>query len=144
MHRSLAVCCLLTLAACQSIRPDPQTQVNRIAGTSWMLDSVGGVPTAPGVDSTLEIDGQGEVVGRGGCNPYVSGLSIEGTSLRFDKVMAAEVNCSDEQISQEERFFSALAATRTTRIEHGRLILLDASGKVLARLKRRTLFTKNM
>lgn len=142
MRYSVPLSCLVLLAACQALRTDPQSQIARLAGTSWRVDSIAGAKASPDIESTLEVDDQAQVVGRGGCSPYVSNLGIEAGKIRFEKAMAAEIRCSEEQKDQEKRFFGALDATRRARIEHKELLLQDDAGQTLVRLKPATLLFK--
>ena len=113
----------LALAACQSMTP--QKQIARLAGTSWHAESIRGAAVATDVESTLEIDEQAQVAGVGGCNAYVSDISIESDTIRFSEPSTANVPCGPSQTDQEERFFAALLAVRRSRIERARLLLLD-------------------
>ena len=67
---------LLLVQACTSMHSDPQAQVARLANTSWVAETIGGVAVSPKIESTLEVDAERHVAGRGGCNPYVSDIGV--------------------------------------------------------------------
>ena len=131
----VAAAIALALAGCQSTSPaSPQSQISRLAGTAWHVESIRDVAAAANVVSTLEIDEQGQVAGVGGCNAYVSTLEVESQTIRFAEPSTANVPCRPDQAEQENHFFDALALVRKSRIEHDRLLLLDEKDQVILRL----------
>jgi putative lipoprotein len=104
---------------------------------SWTLRGLSGqAATAPGVQSTLNLTAAGAAQGRGGCNSFHATYSLEGGTFRFGPIAATRRACPPPQTEQETRYFAALEATRSYRIEGGALVLLDEAGASIARLSR--------
>jgi len=102
----------------------------------WVAESIGEVPAVSGIESTLQVDVHGQGSGRGGCNPYLTQVTTQGLSIHFASIGGADMHCTREQLAQESRFFSALTAASTLRIEEDRLSLADRAGKIVLRMKR--------
>ncbi len=56
------------LQGCASMH-SPEAQVASLAGTAWRAETIGGAAVSPQIESTLEVDAEQHVSGRGGCNP---------------------------------------------------------------------------
>lgn len=138
----LLICSFVMLSACQAFRPSPRAQMAKLSNSSWRVETISGVAVVPDIESTLDVDAEGQVAGRGGCNPYVSNVGIEEGSIRFDKALAANIRCTPEQTDQEKRFFDALNAVRMIRVERDQLLLMDEKRATLLRLRRATLRIK--
>lgn len=105
--------------------------------TTWRAAAIGGTPVLANTDSTLSIERDLRVGGRGGCNSYFAQAAIAGESLRFSAVAATRAAClSEAATAQETSFFEALGATRFWRFEGERLVLLDANGTELVHFSR--------
>lgn len=104
----------------------------------WMAEEIGGTSAAATVISTLEIAADGTVSGKGGCNSYGGSVKISEDRIMFDGMRSTMMACAGEAMGQEQRFFAALAAARSFRIE-GKprtLVLTDEAGIVVLRLER--------
>ncbi len=103
---------------------------------TWTVDAIGGEPAAAGVASYLTLSADGRAEGSGGCNRFSGGWTADGAALRIGPLAATRRACLPAPMQQEDRFFAALEAARGFRIEAGRLVLVDAAGAPLARLRR--------
>jgi len=132
----------LLLGGCQSLPVgDSRTGGNLptrvdLVDVRWVAESIGEVPAVSGIESTLQVDVHGQGSGRGGCNPYLTQVTTQGPSIHFASIGGADMYCTSEQLAQESRFFSALTAASTLRIEEDRLSLADRAGKIVLRMKR--------
>lgn len=106
-----------------------------ILDITWQAETIGGVPAARGIVSSLSIASDMRAGGRGGCNSWFAQAEVNAERLIFSAVAATRMACiSDEATKQEDSFFAALAATRFWRLDKDHLILLDAGGVELANL----------
>lgn len=106
-----------------------------ILDITFEAETIGGVPVARGVVSSLSIASDMRAGGRGGCNSWFAQAEVNAERLIFSAVAATRMACiSDEATKQEDSFFAALAATRFWRLDNDHLILLDAGGVELANL----------
>jgi len=123
---------LILVAACSSEpRTRPETQEQGIDGTDWIAERIVGVPVVSGSKSTLLLDSDGNASGSGGCNGYSAGGEMEGQKLVFGEIASTKQSCTPTLNDQENRFFVALAATRTYQADQGKLLLLGEGGKIL-------------
>lgn len=105
-----------------------------IFDVEWVVEAIDGQPAADGVKSTLQIAADGQVSGRGGCNGYGGGATVEGEKISFGDMRATLMACGQAAMDQEGRFFAALKGVEAFRIEDGRLVLAGKDGKELMRL----------
>jgi putative lipoprotein len=92
-----------------------------------------------GIQTILNIAPDGAVSGTGGCNRMGGRATISGGAITFGRIASTRMACAPAVMDQEDRFFAALEAVRTWRIDPAQrtLALLDADGKqivVLARM----------
>lgn len=97
---------------------------------AWRAEEIGGQGVIDSVASTLTVEADGTVSGRGGCNLYRGSATISGDAITFGSLAATLMACAEEVSGQERRFFDALAATAAWHVdaETGRLHLADADG----------------
>lgn len=108
-----------------------------LAGGEWVVEDIddGGIIDSSRV--TLDIDRSGQVVGQGGCNRYFGPLTITGEGIAFGLLGATMMACGEALMTQERRFFDALAAVARFDLDPtGALLLIGADGRVLVRARR--------
>jgi putative lipoprotein len=119
--------------------------VRRTAGTdqpalalkgTWLAEDIAGGGVIDNLQTTLEIAEDGTVNGMGGCNRYRGSAEIEGEAIKFSRMVATLMACSEAVSGQERKFFDALAKATNFRIDTPtrKLFLLDANGNELVRL----------
>lgn len=101
----------------------------------WRAVDIDGAKTARGVASTLELRGDGKVSGEGGCNRFAGKAVIGPGSLVLGPLMSTRMACPGERSVQEGHYLAALERARGWRLDGRVLILLDAGGTVVARLR---------
>ena len=105
-----------------------------LAGTEWRVLELNGKTTAPGVTSTLAFGAGGSVSGNGGCNRFRGDVAIEGMTMKFGQLASTMMACEGAKSTQETLFHAALSRTTSYSVQNGELTLLDAAGKIVARL----------
>ncbi len=107
-----------------------------LEGPTWQLIAVndgGGalVDVPAGVEATARFE-EGRVGGSGGCNRYGAGYTLAGESLTITPGPMTMMACPEPQMTVEQLFMAALAATSSYQIDGDQLALLDASGQTVA------------
>lgn len=116
-----------------------------LATTTTLLSACAQAPALPELGDTrwqgdgtpptqLRLDASGQASGFGGCNRFSGRWRIDSGQLRLGPLAATRMMCLTPGGEQEGRFLASLEATRSARIEGGRLQLLDAQGQVLQTL----------
>jgi heat shock protein HslJ len=103
----------------------------------WIATEIGGQPVARGVETTFDLDIDGNVSGHGGCNRYGGTATAEGDTIRFGMMQSTRMACQAPETTQESRFHQALYRARGWRLEADRLDLLGEGGGTVARFLRR-------
>ena len=109
-----------------------------LAGTRWRLVALGEDPvraadSARAAHLVLAAEGA-RLSGSDGCNRMVGGYALDGARLSFSGIGTTRMACA-EGMEEAAAFARALAATAGHRLAGDRLELLDASGRVVARLE---------
>lgn len=105
-----------------------------LTGTEWVVFAVDGVAEINNPKPKIRWTGVDKVAGSGGCNGFV-GPAVVGpnNSLHLGPLASTGRACLSMPGSQEDKFFKALELTRKARLDRDQLVLLDDSGKQLAR-----------
>ena len=103
----------------------------------WIVEDIDGRGVIDNLQSTLEADGD-RVAGMAGCNRYNGQLREDGTGLSIGPVMSTRMMCTPAVMDQEQKLFSALARVRGQDLRNGLLHLLDAEGRTIIRLSRKS------
>ncbi len=123
IRAALAVTLLLGACADQAavappvaVTPAPETNVNlkdTLFPSSWIAIDLAGTPVIAGTSVTLAFDPTGRVSGRGGCNNFAGGATLEGDRLSFTPLASTRMACIDNGVSaQEAAYFDALGKVR--------------------------------
>ncbi len=103
-----------------------------LAGTSWMLESVGGQPALPDAPATAKFGEDGTVSGTTGCNNYGAPYEVGGNNITVSPGPMTLMACPEPVGQQESAFMAALGTATTYQVQGDTLELLDADGNVLA------------
>lgn len=113
-----------------------------LQGRNWVLEAYAdaqGTLAGPirGTTIDLSFDPRGRISGSDGCNRYLSGFTRAKTSLSFGPIATTRMACTatDGRAEQARTYAGLLGRVSAYRIEDGRLLLLDAKGTTLARLR---------
>jgi len=132
-RRLLVVFAAMLLAACAGSASTP------LIGSYWNVKQVGEQrfkPLKGGRDAHLRLDAaQKRATGYSGVNSFSGSYESGAASLKFGPIAATRRAGPPPAMAFEAAFFKALEATRSYRIAGENLDLLDAEGRVLARLE---------
>lgn len=107
-----------------------------LAGTEWAAFAIDGKAEVANPKPKLRWLSGDKIAGTGGCNGFTGPSVATPDSLRLGPLASTGRACLSTPGSQEDLFFKALELTRKARIERDQLVLMDESGKQLARLLR--------
>lgn len=140
MHKLFAPALLGIVIVALSGAPHAQAQASlpaEITGATWELVSLtpagGAAEDTTGGGITLSFGPENAVSGSGGCNNYRSSYTTTGSgSIDFGLAAATLMACDEPQGSREGRFFIALDAVNTYRLDGDRLTLSADDGTELS------------
>jgi putative lipoprotein len=105
-----------------------------LAGTEWSVLELERKSADTNVTSTLIFGADGAVSGNGGCNAFRGDVDIEGTTMKFGQLASTMMACEGAKSAKEALFHAALSQTASYSVQDGELTLVDAAGKIVARL----------
>jgi heat shock protein HslJ len=115
--------------------PTPPAQVVlALAGTEWAAFAIDGKVEVVSPKPKLRWLSADKVAGTGGCNGFTGPAVVGAGTLLLGPLASTGRACLSMPGSQEDLFFKALELTRKAKIERDQLVLMDESGKQLARL----------
>jgi len=103
-----------------------------LAGTQWLLESMGETPVAPESGLTLAFAEDNAVSGSGGCNNFSGTYTLDGDSLTFSPLVSTKMACADDAMTQQETaFLEALGSTTRYEMSDGRMTLWAGDAETL-------------
>ena len=104
--------------------------------TYWKLLTLNG-KAVPRLDKEAHIilQGQGKLVGSGGCNRLMGSWKQDGSQLQIGQVAGTRMACRGAAASTESALLKMLGQVASWRIHGEQLELLDAKGKLLAQFQ---------
>jgi len=107
-----------------------------LAGTAWTLVEfemdTGVILALEEAPATLDFSTEGEkagmLSGRSGCNRYFASYSLADDHLSIGPLGSTRMFCGPAQMSQEDRYFQALATARRCELSNGVLLIGYAGG----------------
>lgn len=127
------------IGAATGVTEDP-TQA--LEGRTWVVEALAATPgilspPLPGTRIDLSFDPRGRISGSDGCNRYLSGFMRTPSSLSFGPIATTQMACTatDGRAEQARTYAGLLGRVSAYRIEDGHLLLLDARGALLVRLR---------
>jgi len=120
----------LFLSACGGKGSANQPALN---GTHWVLEQINGSPVIENTLPSLSFQGDKEVGGNASCNRFNGSYEIKDGALTFSPLATTMMACPDPAglMEQEAAYLKALEAAASYRVEDGKLLVSDASGKVV-------------
>lgn len=131
------VALVLALAGCDVAPVQPQpvpVSGAQLQGREWVASYIDGIATVTAPAPRLRWTTADQLAGSGGCNAFMGRAVVEQGALKLGPLAATGKLCMTAPQGQEDRFFKALEATRSVRLQDGQLLLEDATGRVQARL----------
>lgn len=106
----------------------PALMIDDLIGTEWQLEELNGSPISADIQTTLTVESSDRIVGKGGCNGYFAGMTVDGNTLSLSPIGATMAMCEPAVMDQESQFFLVLqSATRFEKEGDSLLIYSDAS-----------------
>ena len=104
----------------------------------WLAEDIGGGGVLDRLQTILELAADGTVSGTGGCNRMMGKAVISGETMSFSPIASTRMACTPAAMAQEAKFFKALEAVKTWRIDPMRrkLTLYDSHASPLVVLAR--------
>jgi heat shock protein HslJ len=116
MRRSSLVCSLLSLVSfCLLAALSASAQT--FPSGRWLAEDILSAGVIDTAQTTLEFSNDGRVAGRGACNRYFGSVKIEGERISFSQIGSTRMACAPAVMDQEAKFFKALEAARSWRVE---------------------------
>lgn len=103
-----------------------------LEGPTWLAEDIRGGGVIDNVQSKIAI-ANGKVTGSGGCNRLAGSATTAGDKLSFGVLATTRMACVPALMDQEQKFLSALEATRAFRFDGPFLKFYDAAGTELIR-----------
>src|SRR5262249_58266224 len=94
-------------------------------GTSWRAEEIDGRRVLDRPDSTLTFDNAQRISGHTACNRYFGGVELGEGTIQLKPGGATRMACPPAVMDQETRFWAALNAATTYRMEAGQRLLPD-------------------
>ena len=101
-----------------------------LAGTEW------GPETDAKPERFIQFK-DSDVSGSGGCNRFGGRYTFDGSAIKIGPLASTRMACAPDVMDAEQRWFEMLERASTADATAATLILKDASGTVIATLKRR-------
>jgi heat shock protein HslJ len=103
-----------------------------LIGQTWVVEDIAGGGVIDNARATLGFDAAGRVFGTGSCNRYNGPATLTGETLSFGALASTSMACPDAVMTQERRFFDALAEVSRFDIDDtAALILIGPAGPLV-------------
>ncbi len=127
----------LLMSACMTAVPSGEAPPTadaggKLAGTAWVLDSIGGEPPLADTTITLRFEPDGSVMGSSGCNHYSAEFTEGSGTLVVDNMSSTLMLCAGELGTQENQFLVMLGGVKRYSLEEEHVTLSDDAGAPMA------------
>jgi len=137
-----AVAVLMLFTGCSGTEKNTMAEKTSeaLTGTSWLAEDIGGCGVIDIAQTTITFDADSRVSGSGGCNRYFGPVTKEENTMTFGLLGSTRRACPPALMDQEQKFFDALAATRSYRFDEPghKLVFLGDNGPPLVRFSQTT------
>ena len=132
MNKALFVLGLAVLPFAAGSAATPRALGFKLDGTSWILSTLAGRTQIGHSRITLIFDAA-RISGTDGCNQYNGPYSAAETHLTIGpEVLSTQMGCPAKIMRLASSYMSVLLGANAYRIGDGQLLLMDATGAVLA------------
>ncbi len=132
MKKHFSVLAPLILIACtpETVAPPPALQ-----GTVWVAEEIDRAPVVDNTQVTIQFMDEGRIAGRGGCNNYFGGYTLDATAVEIGQIGATKMACDGPVMQQEDKFFTLLAQIKGYAISGDGVLNLRADDGRTIRFK---------
>ncbi len=128
---------MLLMSGCMTAVPSGEAPSSPLAGrvlagTAWVLDSIGGEPPLADTTITLRFEPDGSLMGSSGCNYYSAEFTEGSGTLVVDNMSSTLMLCAEELGAQEDGFLAMLGSVKRYSLEDEHLTLSDDAEAPLA------------
>jgi heat shock protein HslJ len=117
---------------------------NGVAQGEWVLETVTGKRPSLAEPVTMQIAGD-RLSGSDGCNRINAGISFgRNNIMRVGQIASTMMACAEPAMRFAQSYANALNSVRRYSIQNGKLVLLDAKGRQVARYARQTQAIANL
>ena len=117
-----------------AVTPEPAALI----GTAWRLADLGGAPSIPSGEATLEFPEAGKVAGKATCNRFFGTVEISGASIQFGPLAATKMACIDDAANaQEKKYLELLQAAERFAFDGPALLLYSRGNDEPLRFSRK-------
>ena len=127
--RCLADVLIVTLAAISTARGA------ELGSGEWRPIQIGSSPVPSDTNMFVQLKGNGQLAGHGGCNRFFGSYKITGSTIEIGPLGSTRMACPGTIMVRETALFNALAAAETFERKDGELVLRGRKGMELARFR---------
>jgi heat shock protein HslJ len=109
-------------------KPQGSTYDAGLISTSWIVQSIDGVPAIQSPRSMLVFESATMIVGTSGCNNFSGTVGLAGAEIIVGPLASTQRACESALMAQEARFFSSLQTTRSFQVNEQVLLLYGPTG----------------
>lgn len=126
---SAAALALLSGCATTAETPASGTMING----KWAAVEIAGQNVADQYQPTMDLSENTQVFGASGCNRYFGPVKLGADSMIFGAIASTQMACETKAMQREQAMFALFTKTKGWKMEGVDLLLLDESGKIIAR-----------
>ncbi|ABI77897.1 putative lipoprotein [Hyphomonas neptunium ATCC 15444] len=89
------------------------TALKPLAGTSWLVETMGGTAIVAGSEPQINFDADGKINGTTGCNQFFGGYAQNGAAIAFTGVGMTKMACMSDGVMEQETAFGAILSGNT-------------------------------
>ena len=110
---------------------DPDTAA--LYGQSWLIEYIDGIGVIAEPQATFRISEAGKAGGKGPCNAYFATARVDGEKIAISDIGSTYMACAPDVMAEEKALFDALTKAASYKIEAGKLIIADKTGRDILR-----------
>jgi heat shock protein HslJ len=126
----------LVLSACAQTGGSTAPTLATMSGTNWTAMTMSGMASIESDKSTLRFLSDKEVAGSGGCNTFSGPARMDAGKMMLGPIVSTKRACVGPVQAQESMFFKHLSEVRGARMLGDDLVLTNANGDTLLRLRK--------
>lgn len=133
--RTIVTCLIFLISACTSdttSSAQAQSPMTDLTGGEWVVDDINGAGVVDIARATLNFGEDGRVSGSASCNSYGGDYSVDGSSIKFGRMISTRKACPGAIMAQESAFFSVLENASSIKFsDDGALVISGPDGDTM-------------